>query len=116
MFKTIIIFVGFLTFCYINRDKALKDYKEKPKDDKPKKENHSPYSEEEMDKWFLREWQKDLVRQGRFAPWSFKKKSTRHEPLSDGQYHKDDDVGKIEERIHMNKTLVQNKVHGGGGI
>lgn len=97
MFKTIIIFTGFLIFCYINRDKALKDFKEKPKNDKPKKVNHSPYSEEEMDKWFLEEWQKDLVRQGRFAPWSFKKKSTRHEPLSDGQYHKDDDVGKIEE-------------------
>lgn len=52
MFKTIIIFVGFLTFCYINRDKALKEYKEKPKNDKPKKENHSPYSEEEMDNGF----------------------------------------------------------------
>lgn len=31
LFKTIIIFTGFLIFCYINRDKALKDYKEKPK-------------------------------------------------------------------------------------
>ena len=50
-----------------------------------------------MDKYYLEEWQKDLVREGRFAPWSFKKKSTRHEPLSDGQNHKEDDVGKIEE-------------------
>ena len=38
MFKTIIIFVGFITFCYINRDKALKDYKEQPKNDNNKKE------------------------------------------------------------------------------
>lgn len=57
---------------------------------KPKKKNISPYSEEEMDKYFLEEWQKELVREGRFAPWSFKKKSTSSEPLSDGQYYKDD--------------------------
>lgn len=57
---------------------------------KTKKKNISPYSEEEMDKHFLEEWQKDLVREGRFAPWSFKKKSTSSEPLSDGQYYKDD--------------------------
>lgn len=57
---------------------------------KPKKKNISPYSEEEMDKYYLEEWQKDLVREGRFAPWSFKKKSTSSEPLSDGQYYKDD--------------------------
>lgn len=41
MFKTIIIFTGFLIFCYVNRYKALKDFKEKPKNDKPKKVNHS---------------------------------------------------------------------------
>lgn len=57
---------------------------------KTKKKNISPYSEEKMDKHFLEEWQKDLVREGRFAPWSFKKKSTSSEPLSDGQYYKDD--------------------------
>lgn len=57
---------------------------------KPKKKNISPYSEEEMDKYYLEEWQKELVREGRFAPWSFKKKSTSSEPLSDGQYYKDD--------------------------
>lgn len=28
MFKIIIIFTGFLIFCYINSDKALKDFKE----------------------------------------------------------------------------------------
>ena len=26
MFKIIIIFTGFLIFCYINKDKALKDF------------------------------------------------------------------------------------------
>lgn len=57
---------------------------------KTKKKNISPYSEEEMDNYFLEEWQKELVREGRFAPWSFKKKSTSSEPLSDGQYYKDD--------------------------
>ena len=49
-----------------------------------------------MDKYYLEEWQKDLVREGRFAPWSFKKKSTYSGKLSDGQYYKDDDVGKSE--------------------
>lgn len=57
---------------------------------KPKKKNISPYSEEEMDNYFLEEWQKELVREGRFAPWSFKKKSTYSGKLSDGQYYKDD--------------------------
>jgi hypothetical protein len=28
MFKIIIIFTGFLIFCYINKDKTLKDFKE----------------------------------------------------------------------------------------
>ena len=28
MSKIIIIFTGFLIFCYINREKALKDFKE----------------------------------------------------------------------------------------
>lgn len=95
MFKTIVIFTGFLIFCYINRDKALKDYKEKTKNDKndkPKKVNHSPYSEEEMDEYSLEEWQKDLVREGRYAPWSFKKKSTSSDELSEDQYYEDDDV------------------------
>ena len=57
---------------------------------KTKKKNISPYSEEEMDNYFLEEWQKELVREGRFASWSFRKKSTSSEPLSDGQYYKDD--------------------------
>ena len=85
---TIIIFIVFLIFCYIFRD----SYKNKPepKKEKTKKKNISPYSEEEMDNYFLEEWQKELVREGRFAPWSFKKKSTSSEPLSDGQYYKDD--------------------------
>lgn len=28
MSKIIIIFIGFLIFCYINKDKTLKDFKE----------------------------------------------------------------------------------------
>lgn len=91
---TIIVFIGFLIFCYIFRD-SYKN-KQEPKEEKPKKKNISPYSEEDMDKYYLEEWQKDLVREGRFAPWSFKKKSTYSGKLSDGQYYKDDDVGKIE--------------------
>lgn len=55
-----------------------------------KEKEYIPYSEEKMDNYFLEEWQKELVREGRFAPWSFKKKSTSSEPLSDGQYYKDD--------------------------
>ncbi len=68
---TIIVFIGFLIFCYIFRD----SYKNKhePKKEKPKKKNISTYSEEGMDKYYLEEWQKDLVKEGRFAPWSFKK-------------------------------------------
>ena len=65
--------------------------KENDEEDEPKKENRSLYSEEEMDYYCLEEWQKDLVREGRFAPWSFQKKSTSSDELSDNQYYKDDD-------------------------
>lgn len=41
---------------------------EDDEEDEPKKENHSPYSEEEMDYYCLEEWHKDLAREGRFAP------------------------------------------------
>lgn len=41
---------------------------EDDEEDEPKKENHSPYSKEEMDYYCLEEWHKDLVREGRFAP------------------------------------------------
>lgn len=61
-------------------------------DEKTKKKNISPYSEEEMDEYSLEEWQKDLVREGRYAPWSFKKKSTSSDELSEDQYYEDDDV------------------------
>lgn len=64
---------------------------EDAEEDEPKKENHSPYFEEEMDYYCLEEWQKDLVREGRFAPWSFQKKSTSSDELSDNQYYKDDE-------------------------
>lgn len=64
---------------------------EDDEEDEPKKENHSPYSEEEMDYYCLEEWQKDLVREGRFAPWSFQKKSISSDELSDNQYYKDDE-------------------------
>jgi hypothetical protein len=63
---------------------------ETSKNEKKKEKEYIPYSEEKMDNYFLEEWQKELVREGRFAPWSFKKKSTSSEPLSDGQYYKDD--------------------------
>lgn len=91
----IIIFIGFLIFCYLTIDNKKVDKKSTKKENKPKK-NVSPYSEELMDKYYLKEWQKDLVRQGRFAPWSFKKKSTYSGELSDGQYYKDDDIGRGE--------------------
>lgn len=50
---TVIIFIGFLIFCYVFRN-SYKN-KQEPKEEKPKKKNISPYSEEEMDKYYLEE-------------------------------------------------------------
>lgn len=80
-----VIFIIFMAFCLILYLLGIEvpDPMDKSKDKKSD-------IEEEMDTLELEEWQKDLVREGRFAPWSFKKKSTSSEPLSDGQYYKDD--------------------------
>lgn len=92
------IVIGYIAYkILIGWEKLEKENKEKLKkkeknsffSERPKKRTQW-YSEEEMDKYFLKEWQKELVREGRFAPWSFKKKSTSSEELSDGQYHKED--------------------------
>lgn len=44
-----------------------------------------------MDYYCLEEWQKDLVREERFVPRSFQKKSISSDELSDNQYYKDDE-------------------------
>ena len=90
------MFIVYIVLAYIaykiltGFEEAEKEYDKKHKVSKKQKNKTQWYSEEEIDKYFLEEWQKKLVREGRFAPWSFKKKSTSSEELSDGQYHKED--------------------------
>lgn len=49
--------------------------KEMKKNKKTKSTRKQPYSEEEMNRYGLEEWQKELIRQGRFAPWDSKRKA-----------------------------------------
>lgn len=89
--QLIVGFFALLIFIGLGKGDDKDDDSEVDDENEPKKENLSPYSEEEMDDYSLEEWQKDLVRQGRYAPWSFKKKSTSSDELSDDQYYKDDE-------------------------
>jgi hypothetical protein len=45
--------------------------------------------EKEMDLYNLEEWQKELVREGRYNPWSFTKEDG--ELLEEGDYYYEDD-------------------------
>lgn len=45
--------------------------------------------EKEMDLYGLEEWQKELVREGRYSPWSFTQEDG--ELLEEGDYYYEDD-------------------------
>lgn len=78
-----VIFIIFMAFCLILYLLGIEvpDPMNKSKDKKSD-------IEEEMDTLELEEWQKDLVREGRFSPTSFGSKEGND--LDDNSYHKDD--------------------------
>ena len=50
------------------------------------KESNSKYTEEELNNYGLEEWQKDLVRKGKYEPWDFEE-----EDLDEDDYYSEDD-------------------------
>lgn len=78
-----VIFIIFMVFCLILYLLGIEvpDPMDKSKDKKSD-------IEKEMDTLELEEWQKDLVREGRFSPTSFGSKECND--LDDNSYHKDD--------------------------
>ena len=82
------LIVGVICFALLGGFKDLK--KPSKRSNTRKVIKKQPYSEEEMDLYNLEEWQRKLVREGRYAPWGFKKKSTSDSKLDSGQYYKDD--------------------------
>lgn len=78
-----VIFIIFMVFCLILYllEIQVPDPMDKSKDKKSD-------IEKEMDTLELEEWQKDLVREGRFSPTSFGSKECND--LDDNSYYKDD--------------------------
>ncbi len=78
-----VIFIIFMVFCLILYLLGIQvpDPMDKSKDKKSD-------IEKEMDTLELEEWQKDLVREGRFSPTSFGSKECND--LDDNSYYKDD--------------------------
>lgn len=73
---------------YNNITYRSKQYNNRAYRNKQVKKLCSPEKEKEMEMLGLEEWQKDLVREGRFEPWSFKSKASGD--VSEGSYYKDD--------------------------
>ncbi len=76
-----IIFIGICLFLTI-----LKVPTSSPKNSDKKIDREL---EEEMENLELEEWQKELVREGRFSPTSFGSKA--NDDLDDNSYYKDDE-------------------------
>lgn len=79
-FIIFILYIGFITLLYWLRVPAS-SFKVDSKEDKS-------FDEEEMETLDLEEWQKELVREGRFSPTSFGSKESGD--LDDNSYYKDD--------------------------
>lgn len=48
--------------------------------------NNSKYTDKELDDYGLEDWQKELVKKGKYEPWNFEE-----EDLEEDDYHSEDD-------------------------